>query len=174
MKRLLFILLGVMLLFACGKDEPKKETNEELGQEDVSEKEESTQETINEQEHDIVLVDNDDLMITLIDSEHVRVTDHEDKDVVILNLSIENKQNRSFNIYLDELSVDGRSEKYEIGMSETEIKPNDEIKLNASFTVDILNENKLLEFEEHLSGRFTYSDYDGNREQVEFSEYINE
>ena len=170
MKRLLIIFMGAMLLVGCGNDEPKVEEPEE----DVSAKKESTQETLNEQEHNIVLVDNDDLMITLLDSEHVRVTDYEDKDIIILNLSIENKHNRTFNIYLDEVTVDGRSEEYVIGLSDTEIKPNDKTLIDARFMVDVLDENKTIEFEEHLSGRFTYSDYEGNREQIEFSAYINE
>lgn len=170
MKRLLILLAAAVFLVACSNNEEKSTEPEVEEREEVS----STQETINEQEHSIVLVDNEDLIITLLDSEHVRLTKHEDEDIIILNLEIENKQNRTFNIYLDNVTIDGRNEDYIIGLSDTEIKPNDKSVIDARFMVDILNENKIMKFEEHLSGRFTYSDFEGNREQIDFSAYINE
>lgn len=171
MKRLLVLVMATLLLVACGNDEP---TIEKLIVEDEIEQKEIEREIIGEKEHNITLLDNDDLKIILLTSIHERLYDYEDKDILFLNLEVENKQNRTFRYSLDEISIDGRSESYDIGMTETDVGPEEKITMRANFSVEILNENKTFTFDEHLSGRITYSDYDGFREQTYFSEYINE
>lgn len=129
-------------------------------------------EVVSEQEHNIPLVDNEDLKVTLIDSKHDRLEDYDAEDTLYLNLDVENKQNRTFNMYFDDISIDGSDEEFDIGMSETEIGPKDHINIVVNMSKNILNEDLTLTFEEHISGKIVYSDHEGNREAERFSEYV--
>lgn len=166
MKRLLFLLMAAMLLTACGKNEPKDEPIVEEGTIDEEESKEEY-ETLRGEEHNIVLEDNEDLRITLLESAHGR---SDVRDLVEMNLEIENKQNRTFEMYVDNLEVDGNKiDSTQSWLSESEIEPNETITLKMSgYDFDELK------FDEHVSGRIIYRDYEGNRNEITFSEYIND
>lgn len=171
MKRLLFILMAALLLAGCGNDSQQKE---KLIVEDEVEIEEAKAEIIGEKELNITLLDNEDLKITLLNSVHQRVEDYEVRDTLFLDFEIENKKNRTFNYYIDDdMSIDGRSETYIVGMTETDVGPEEKAIITANISSGSLDDKKLT-FEEHISGTLVYRDFEGNRNVVEFSEYINE
>ena len=183
MRKLLFVLIAFLLLVGCsdGSAEVESEVPEDIEVEEVSaddeeqnQEDEATVEVVAEREHDIALVDNDDLKITMINSLQERAFDYEEKDVLFIEFSIENKKNRTFTILIDDISIDGDSRDYDIGMTETEIEPEEQKIITANLFLNVLEDNKEITFEEHLSGKITYIDFDGNREQIVFSEYINE
>lgn len=183
MKKILFILIAFLLLVGCSNGDTSEEAEEtedievegvNADDEEQSQEVEATVEVVAEQEHNIVLADNDDLKITLTDSLQERVSDYETKDILFLDFSVENKKNRTFTILIDDISIDGDSRDYDIGMTETEIEPEEQKIITANLFLNVLEDNKEITFEEHLSGKVTYIDFEGNREQIVFSEYINE
>lgn len=157
LKKVLFILLFGLFLVGCSDDEP----------DEVSADEEKLEvEVIAEKEHNITLVDNDDLGVMLISSKHERF---KDSDVVNLLIEIENKKDKTFEYSFSNLTLDGNRE-VTIAMDTFEVKPNETIRIDIK-GVDTSH----LEFEEYISGEFSYNDYTSeiHTDKETFSEYIN-
>lgn len=170
MKKLFFILMAAMLLAACGN----KEDNTEMKPSEKVEQKEMEREVLSEREHNIEIFDNEDITLTLLNSEHVRLTDYEDKDIVFVNFKVVNKKNRTFDFLIEEMKFDGSSEKYDIGLMESELEPEDELILETNYASNILNDDKTIKFGEHIAGQILYTDYEGNRNVISFNEYIND
>lgn len=138
-----------------------KENNE------IEDVEEDEIETLFDKDVNITLVDNDDLKIDLLQISHGR---SDITDFVALKIEIENKQNRTFEFYIDDLIVDGtKIEHTHPWINESEVRPKETIEA-------FINgyEYEELSINEHVAGRIIYRDYDSNRYDIEFSEYINE
>src|SRR5690625_1360876 len=168
MKKYILLFSLAMFLIGCGNETENNATNQE------EQKRETTETVISEREYNITLIDNDDFKMTLKESKHIRIENYEEKDNLYLTLNIENKQNRTYTILLRNLYLDGDGGDWSIGMSETEVKPNETIDISVSLEKDILSTDKLISLEEHIKGEVLYSDYERSRLEDRFSEYINE
>lgn len=166
-------MLLALVLGACGEEEYEKDNinaddSTELENESQENKvEEDEMETLFEKDTDLVLFENEDVKIDLLLVGHGRsdLTDH-----VALKTEIENKQNKTFEFYIHDLAVDGKEIDRSHSWTDTgEIKPNDTIEV-------FINgyEYEELSVEEHVSGTIILRDYEGNRDEIKFSEYINE
>lgn len=155
-------------LVACG--------NEEIVTKDVEveQEEEITETIISESEHDITLIDNEDITMTLLNTNHI-VIDNDGTNTVELTVNMENKTNKTIEMYIKELFIDGvELDDMKTYMSDGELKPNEnkETTINSYlYEYDIEEE---LSLTEHVKGRIVYSSYDGNRVDERFNEYINE
>lgn len=164
MKRLILIVLAAVLLVACGNKE-KSVVVDGPEEEKVSENDEI--ETLSSEQIELALADNEDLKIDLL---HVNNGRSELTDHVSLNIKIENKQNKTFELLLKDLTVDGKKvDSSHSWISDDEIKPNETIET-------IINgyEYEELTIAEHVSGTIIYKDYEGNRNEITFSSYIND
>lgn len=170
-KKYVLLLAAVMFLVGCGTEEIVTEV--EYEEPEKTEKE-IIKTVISKDEHDITLIDNDDFTMILKESEHIRLKDYEERDELTLVLNVENKQNKTINLHIDDLYIDGDNGDWDIGMSETELEPNATDDITVYVTKDILNDDKLISFEEHIKGEVIYSDYERSRVTEYFSEYINE
>jgi len=168
MKKYILLLVVALFLVGCETEIDNNVTEQETPKRDI------TETVISERKYGIILIDNDDFKMTLKESKHIRIEDYEEKDNLYLTLNIENKQNRTYTILLRNLYLDGDGGDWNIGMSETEVKPNETTDISVSLEKDILSTNKLISLEEHIKGEVLYSDYERSRLEDRFSEYINE
>lgn len=176
MKKLLIMLLALLFMAGCS-DEPEDKVNadeviKEVEQEEIDE---VITEVVSEQDHDVVLFDNEDLKLTLLSSVHERYENASGKDEIDLTLELENKKNRTFEFYIKDLTLDGvETNDMKTFFDAEEIAPNETIDINLkTFTETDLDDFEL-NFEEHLSGIIIFSDHEGDRIETSFSEYINE
>lgn len=161
MKRLLILLMATLFLVACGNKEDKPQTEEQ------PEESQEEYEVLSEQVHGIELYDNDDLTIKINKSRHER---EGIQDWMKLEFNIVNKTNRSFDFYFDNMQLN--KETYSItniSSTDTEIKPNEELDV-----IVIVESHEEITFDEYIGGKLIYSDYDDNRNVIEFGEYIND
>ena len=164
MKRILLILI-ILFLTACGSNDTTEDPS--VNENDNDEIQEDEIETLFEKEINITISDNDDLRVDLLHVAHGR---SQSTDNVSLQIEVENKQNKTFKFYIDSLKIDGREiDSLHAWISDGEIDP-EEIKTT------YINgyEYEELTFKEHISGTIIYNDYEGNRNKLQFSEYINE
>lgn len=157
----MFVLAVSLLLTGCGN---KVKSNDEVI---VDEEREDEIETVFEKDTDITLIDNEDMKVNLLKVAQGRSdqTDH-----VSLKVEIENKQSKTFEFYLKELKVDGKEiDSTHLWIDDEEVKPEEVIST-------FINgyEDEELTLGEHVAGKIIYNDYDDNRNEIEFSEYINE
>ncbi|MCF3941581.1 hypothetical protein [Oceanobacillus alkalisoli] len=170
MRKLLFVLIAFLFIVGCSDDyseEVESEEPEDVNTNDSEEVEETEIETLAEKDIELNLIDNDDLKIDLLRVAHGR---DESADYVSLNIEIENKRDRTFELYIKELKIDGEEvDSLHIWMDDDEIKPSETVTTN-------INGYEYEEFtvEEHVSGTIIYNDYEGNRNEITFSEYVNE
>lgn len=153
---MLFVFVAILLLAGCGD---KNNYN-------VSDKEKPKVEVISEKEHNITLVTNDDLEITLNSSKHER---SKELDTVEFLMTIENKKNKTFEYNFRNLQLDS-NRNVGLGMDTFEVKPNETIQIKVTGM-----DTSHLEFEEYIGGEFVYNAYDSDirTDEVAFSEYIN-
>ena len=167
MKKYLLLIVSALLV-ACGTEEVVTEAEYE------DEKEEITETVISESEHNITLIDNDDIIMTLLKTNHT-IIDNDGTNTVELTVNIENKTNKTIEMYIKDLFIDGvELDDTKTYISDGELKPNEnkEATINSyMYDYDIEEE---LSLTEHVKGRIVYSRYDGYREEVGFNEYINE
>lgn len=159
MKRLLILLVVAIFLFACGKkDEPKPAIKED------------ETETIVEydREHELTVIDNDDLKIQLTKSRKETLENH--RDWMKLMFVIENKKERTFEFYFDEIKLD--KEKYAFD----DLTPNS-AKIEPGETQEamlIVESMDAINFEEYIAGEFVYVDFEENVYEESFGEYISD
>lgn len=163
MKRLLIILLGVMLLVACGdesKVESKKEVEPEV--EEVSRE----AEVIYDRDHDVTLIDNENINVKLIQSRKESLEGN--RDDAKLKFLITNKKERTYEFYFREMQLDKDIyELEELMPTSTKIGPGEEQEV----MVIIESENEI-QFDEYISGMFVHLDYEKNVHEEEFGKYI--
>ncbi|WP_277679472.1 hypothetical protein [Gracilibacillus dipsosauri] len=169
MKKLLFIFVSLIMLVACGNEDTIKVNGNNENDNDISnpEIEEDEIETLFSKDMNLTIADNADLKINLLQVGHGRA---DATDYISLRVEIENKQNKTFEFYIKDLKVDGQHvDDIHSWIGEGEIKPNETIEV-------FINgyEYEELSINEHVSGRLIYLDYESNRYEIEFSEYINE
>lgn len=165
MRKMLIPLLVILLLVAGCSNDPKETVTKDIT--DEANDEEEKIETLFEKEININIGDNDDLKVDLL---HVRHGRADSTDYVSLKVKIENKQNKTFEFFIEDLKVDGKDiDDIHSWIGEGEIAPND--------TIDVFingYEYEELSINEHVAGKILYRDYDSNRNELEFSEYIND
>lgn len=170
MRKYLFLLIATLILIVgCSANADDKEDNQknETIDNNVVENAEDEIETLFEKEMNIVIGDNDELKVDLLQVGHGRV---DSTDYIALKVELENKQNKTFEFYIKDLKVDGKEiDSIHSWMNEDEIKPSETIEV-------FINgyEYEELSINEHIAGTIVYSDYEGNRYELEFNEYINE
>lgn len=166
MKKYLLLIVSALLV-ACGTEEVVTEAEYE------DEKEEITETVISELEHDITLIDNDDIILTLLKTNHT-VKDNDGTNTVKLTVNIENKTNKTIEMYIKELIIDGvELDDMKTYMSDGELKPNENKETTINSYVYEYDIEEELSLTEHVKGRIIYSSYDGIREEETFNEYIN-
>lgn len=168
MKRLLLLLTVTLMLVACSTESQQtvKETKEETQQEDVIT-------TVSESEHDITLIDNDELKIKLKETKQT-VNESTGTNELELAVDIKNKTNKTIDMYINELLVDGTEvDDMKTYFYDGELKPNESKSTYIYSTVYEHDVDESVSMKEHIKGEITYSDYDGNRFKERFSEYIN-
>src|SRR5690625_2280115 len=170
MKKLLFILVSLIMLFACGNDTTNKVNGNNENDNDISKSEnieEDEIETLFSKDMNLTIAENEELKIDLLQVSHGR---SDITDFVALKVEIENKQNKTFEFFIEDFKVDGKKiDHTKSWISESEIKPNEIIETFINgYDYDELSIN------EHVSGRLIYLDYESNRYEVKFSKYINE
>lgn len=156
------LIISVLFLVACGNND--ETLNSERSVEEPTDDE---IETLFDKDVNLTLAENEELKIDLQQVSHGR---SDVTDFVALKVKIENKQNKTFEFYIEDFKVDGKEIDYtKSWTSESEIKPNEIIETFINgYDYDELSIN------EHIAGRIIYRDYDSNRYVIEFSEYINE
>lgn len=117
-----------------------------------------------EKDLEVLLADNENISIELFKVMHL--TDNVD-EYVLLQVAITNKQDKAFNIYARELTVDGE----EIDSLLISID-DDEIEKNESIVTFIRGLGHELSIQEHIAGKLEFRDYDWNEEVIEFDENI--
>lgn len=163
MKRYILFILVLLFLSACGANETEKETQQNDNVDD------NEIETLSSEDVEIEIIDNEQLNIELQQVNHGRIIE-EETDYISLKLNITNKQDRTYEMYLNELVIDG----HEVGKTRMWI---DKDKIGPNETIEVyINayEYEELSVKEHVSGTIVIRDYEGNRHEVEFSSYINE
>lgn len=162
MKKYVLLLIITLFLVACGNND--ETLNSERSVEEPTDDE---IETLFDKDVNLTLAENEELKIDLQQVSHGR---SDVTDFVALKVKIENKQNKTFEFYIEDFKVDGKEIDYtKSWTSESEIKPNEIIETFINgYDYDELSIN------EHIAGRIIYRDYDSNRYVIEFSEYINE
>lgn len=162
------LIFSALFLVACGTEEVVTEMEHE------DKKEEITETVISELEHDITLIDNDDIILTLLKTNHT-VKDNDGTNTVKLTVNIENKTNKTIEMYIKELIIDGvELDDMKTYISDGELKPNENKEATINSYVYDFDIEEELSLTEHIKGRIVYSSYDGMREEVSFNEYINE
>lgn len=167
MKRLLFLLMAALLVLAACEDQEDNDPVVESSEQGESDVEQDEIETLLSKETDLILFDNDDLKLTLLRVSHGRseTTDH-----VSLKVKMENQQKKTFEFYIENLTVDNKAiEITHLWIDDNDIKPNETIETT-------INGYEYEEFmlEEYIAGTIIYRDYEGNRNVIEFGEYIND
>lgn len=166
-KKLFVLWIGLVLLIGCSENADEVNENDNNDTSDETESIESEIETLFNKDINLTIADNDELKIDLLYVAHGR---KDVTDTVALKLEIENKQNKTFKFHIEDLKVDG----IEIAHTRSWIDE-DEIKPNETIQVFINGyEYEELSINEHVAGRIIYLDYDSNRYDIDFSEYINE
>lgn len=162
MKKYVLLLIITLFLVACGNND--ETLNSERSVEEPTDDE---IETLFDKDVNLTLAENEELKIDLQQVSHGR---SDVTDFVALKVKIENKQNKTFEFYIEDFKVDGKEIDYtKSWTSESEIKPNEIIETFINgYDYDELSIN------EHIAGRIIYRDYDSNRYVIEFSGYINE
>ena len=162
MRKVFYLLAIIFTLSACG-------VVDDTSERDVSKENEQQNEieTISQVEKDIVLIDNDDLTLNLKEVKHGRsdISDH-----VAIEIELTNKQNKTYELYLKDLIVDGKEiNSTNIWIDEEDIQPKETIAV-------FINgyEHEELTANEHIKVSMLYKDYEGNRNEITFSEYIND
>lgn len=164
-KRILILLMAAMFLVACSNKtatEDKEASAEEQPEEDDSTEYEVTY----DKEANVMLADDENISMDLF--KVAQLTDDVD-DYVMLQVALTNKQNRSYDFYVEELKVDGKEvDSLHLWTDDNEINPNE-------ILVTFINGyEEELTIQEHVAGTIIYKDYEGNRNKLEFNEYINE
>lgn len=178
LKRLLLLLFIPFIMAGCSSnadDEKKASKESQEEKEDIVEEDEVITEVISEQEHDIVLFDNEDLKMTLLNSVHERYENTKARDKVELTIELENKNNRSFDLLIDELKLDGvETVSDRTFFDESEIGPNELKNIMLTAYTETHLDDIELNFNEHIKGTVWYSDHERSRITANFSEYITE
>lgn len=89
MKKYILAMMAIVVLVLASCDDEISDLSTKEGDQE----EEVVIELIKEQEHNLVLIDNEDLNVTLTDSKHERQESYDYIDVLRLDLNVENKQN---------------------------------------------------------------------------------
>ena len=162
MKKLIMLLLTAILLTACGSSEGKKA-------EPVTQETDDAETIVEyDREHETILIDNDDLKIELTKSRKETLEGH--RDWMKLMFVIENKKERTFEFYFDEIKLDKNIYGFD------DLTP-DSAKIEPGETQEVIliaESQETINFEEYIAGDFVYVDFEENVYEESFSEYINE
>ena len=165
MNRIVLFIGLVVLVAGCNIDETNNNSREDNAVNDV---EQSEAEVLFDRENELIIYQDDNLKINLTKARQERMKSVQ--DFMKLMFVFENNTNRTYEFYFDEIQLDG--EKYKItniSSTDNELKGNEELEVIT--VVDSLNE---MSFDEYIGGKLIYKDYEGNRNTIEFGEYINE
>lgn len=169
MRKLLVLLFASVLLVACGNDEPEEDNNKiSYESSDVikDSKSEDELEVVYKKELEVELTDDE---LVTIELQGVGIITDGIQNFVTMEVSMTNKENRTYEMFISELKVDGKSfEPGQMFVEADEIKPDEKL-------VTYINgfDHDELTIKEHVQGTIVFSDYEGNRNEMTFSEYIN-
>src|SRR5690625_3389163 len=161
--RKLMLVFSVLFLVACGSEDATTEVESNATDAYADETE-----ILFDREHDIVLVDSEEITVSLTKSRQERIEDVQ--DFMKLMFDIENKENRTYDFYFSEIQLDGETYKAPNVLSTDGVVKGDE-ELEVITVIDSFDE---ISFDEYIGGKLVYKDYEGNRYELEFNEYINE
>lgn len=167
-RKYILLLMTALFLVACrSSDESVVAEDEKVEELEELADEEDEIETLSSEDKDLLLFDNDSVKLELTMVNHGRANV---ADFISLHTNITNKQNRTYEVYIKDLEVDGREiDMMHIWLTEEELEPN-------AYKAMVINgyEYEELSIKEHVAGTIIYRDYEGNRNELEFNEYINE
>lgn len=154
MKKILMLLMAAMLLAACGNDEASDSDSK------------SETETQKESGYEVELFENEDMKMTLKDKEH---TEEDYMKLLTLHAEIENKKDRTFELVIVDLTVDGVEYGLDSVFADNEVGAG----TVTDFEFGVFSEEEI-KFNEHIKGNIKYMDYEGNVKDVEINKYIND
>lgn len=165
-KKLYLLITLLILLVGCGgADEDVNNSDQEVTGDEEDAQDETM--TLSDEEMDLMIIDDESLQITLKRIVHERngITDR-----VSLEVEVENKENKTLEFYLKNFKIDGKDiNSTHAWISDVEIKPNETIRTTINGY-----EDEELTIVEHVAGTLIVNDYENNRIEIGFSEYINE
>jgi len=160
----LILIAATFMLVACSSGAATIDTDTE--EQPEVESEEAKVEY--DREHEISVIDNGDLKIQLLKSRKEVLENH--RDWMKLMFVMENKKERTFEFYFDEIKLDKvRYEFDDITPSDAKIEPGE-----IQEVILIVESHEEINFGEYIAGEFVYVDFEENVYEESFSEYINE
>src|SRR5699024_10289597 len=154
MRKYLFLLIAALTLVACGNANADSENvNDSNDNENINDTEDNKNEieTLSSEEVSITLAEDDNIIIELELVNHGRDNDN---DFISLHTSMTNKEKRTYEMYLNELVVDGELiNKSNVWLDEEGIDPEE--------TKDVIingYDDKELTVDEHIAGTIIYTD----------------